>query len=233
MELGDFDPSSTAIAFTLGSEQANLPEPALTRTFDRYFTQVEERQRAGTEGDDGYTPYELRNVGALVRLGQRERALALLEILLDGQRPPAWNEWAEVVWRDARAPRFIGDMPHTWVGSSFIESVRTMFVYERDADRSLVVAAGVPLAWVEASGITLQRLPTHYGILTYSLRRTAPNAMQLTLTGDLSVPPGRIVLKPPLPQPLKAVRVNGSPITTFTADSATIEQVPADVVLEY
>src|SRR5205823_568535 len=36
VELGDFDPTSTAIAVVPGGEIGNLPEPALTRTFDRY-----------------------------------------------------------------------------------------------------------------------------------------------------------------------------------------------------
>ena len=232
-ELGDFDPTSTAIALTLGSEQAHLPAAALQHTFEKYYDHVQERQQAGPLGNDGYTPYELRNVGAFVRLGQRRRALELLDILLAGQRPPGWNEWAEVVWRDPSAPRFIGDMPHTWVGSSFIQSVRAMFAYERDADHALVIAAGIPDAWVaNDADVGVQRLPTYYGVLSYSLRRTGANAMRIQLSGDLALP-GSIVLQPPLSHPLKAVSVNGQPIQTFTADSATISEFPADVVLEY
>jgi hypothetical protein len=219
---------------TLGGEQAHLPEPALQRTFEKYCEHVQERQQAGTRGNDGYTPYELRNVGAFVRLGQRQRAFVLLDILLAGQRPPEWNEWAEVVWRDASAPRFIGDMPHTWVGSSFIRSVRTMFAYERDADRALVLAAGIPQAWVASeSGVGVKRLPTYYGVLSYNLRRVDDNTMRIVLSGDLTVPPGHIVLQPPLPQPLKSVSVNGRPIATFTTDSVTISEFPAEVVLKY
>lgn len=233
-ELGDFDPTSTAIALTLGSEQAHLPEAALLRTFEKYYAHVQERQQAGPAGNDGYTPYELRNVDAFIRLGQRQRAVELLDILLAGQRPPAWNHWAEVVWRDASAPRFIGDMPHTWVGSSFIQSVRTMFAYERDADRALVIAAGIPDAWLASDGgVGVKRLPTHYGVLNYSLRRAGANALRMVLSGDLTLPPGDIVLRPPLPQPLKLVSVNGKPIQAFTADSATISEFPAEVVLEY
>ena len=57
-----------------------------------------------------------------------------------------WNHWAEVVWRDPRTPRFIGDMPHTWVGSDFIRAARSLFVYEREADQALVIGAGIPAA---------------------------------------------------------------------------------------
>jgi hypothetical protein len=234
VELADFDPTSTAIAVTIGGEQANLPQAALRRTFDEYYAHVQEREQAGTRGDDGYTPYELRNVGAFVRLGQRQRAVDLLDILLAGQRPAAWNHWAEVVWRDRSAPRFIGDMPHTWVGSSFIQSVRTMFAYERDADGALVLAAGLPSAWVMSeTGVGVKRLPTYYGVLNYRLHRAGANALRAVLSGDLTVPPGNVVLQPPLPQPLKSVSVNGKRIQTFTADSATISEFPAEVVLEY
>ena len=190
--------------------------------------------RSPDTGGDAYTPYELRNVGAFVRLGQRQRALELLDLLLLGQRPSGWNQWAEVVWRDPTAPRFIGDMPHAWVGSSFIESVRTLFAYEREADHALVIAAGLQSAWVMSeSGITLKRLPTHYGVLNYSVHSVTPNALRVHLSGDLSLPPGHIIVQPPLPQALKAVTVNGKPLQTFTADSATISEFPAEVVLEY
>src|SRR5262249_27845588 len=54
VELRDFDPTSTAIAVTLGSELHYLPQPGLTQTFDQYLEHVQERQRR-TEGDDGYT----------------------------------------------------------------------------------------------------------------------------------------------------------------------------------
>ena len=231
VELGDFDPSSTAIALTLGSEQAHLPEPALTHTFDAYWTHVQERQ-ARTQGDEAYSPYELRNVSAFVRLGQRDRARELLDMLLAGQRPQAWNEWAEVVWRDPATPRFIGDMPHTWVGSSFIISLRDMFAYERDADRSLVVAAGIPDAWLDG-GVGVTRLPTHYGILNYTLRSDGPTTLRLRLSGDLTLPAGYIVVRPPLTSPLKAVTVNGAAVQSFTGDAATITVFPAEVVLEH
>ena len=49
--------------------------------------------------------------------------------------PAGWNQWAEVVVRDAREPRFIGDMPHGWVASDYIRSVLDLFAYERESDR--------------------------------------------------------------------------------------------------
>jgi hypothetical protein len=233
VELGDFDPTSTAFALSLGLEPGEIPEAALRRTFDLYFADFDKRQRGETEWA-GYAPYELRNVDAFVRLGERERALEILNFMLLGQRPPAWNEWAEVVWRDADIPSFIGDMPHTWIGSTFIQSVRTMFAYERESDRSLVIAAGLPKEWVlSKSGVAVKRLPTRYGILSYSLRGEGPNTLRLRLSGDLTLPAGGIVVLPPLPQPLKSVKVNGKPVDSFTADRATVREFPAEVELEY
>ena len=233
VEYGDFDSTSTAIALTIGGETENLPQDALRRTFDEYYAHVQERRGTDVQGA-AYTPYELRNVEALVLLGERERAAEILNDMLADQRPPAWNEWAELVWRDPNLPRFIGDMPHTWVMSGFILAVRNMFAYEREADGALVIAAGLPQTWVMSeSGVTLKRLPTHYGVLHFSARSQDPNALRLRLWGDMTLPPGNIVLRPPLPRPLTAVSVNGKPVQTFTADSATISEFPAEVVLTY
>jgi hypothetical protein len=109
-----------------------------------------------------------------------------------------------------------------------------MFAYERAADGALVLAAGLPQTWVMSeSGVTVKRLPTYYGVLHFSLRGEDPNALRLRLAGDLTLPPGNIVLQPPLPRPLTAVTVNGKPVQTFTADTATISEFPAEVVLTY
>lgn len=233
VELGDFDPSSTAVALEPGGELANLPQPALARTFERYYADFEQRRQGAIEWE-ALTPYELRNVAALIQLGQKEQALEILDVLLGDQRPAAWNEWAEVVWRDPTAPRFIGDMPHTWVGSSYIHSARSLFVYERESDQALVIAAGVRPEWVMSeSGVSVKRLPTYYGVLNYSLRSVGPDAVRLQLSGDLNMPPGNIVVPSPVTRPLMAVTVNGKATESFSADSVTVSEFPADVVLHY
>ena len=57
------------------------------------------------------------------------------------RRPEGWNQWAEVVVRDAREPRFLGDMPHGWVASDQIRSVLDLFAYE-DEGESIPGAGG-------------------------------------------------------------------------------------------
>jgi len=76
-------------------------------------------------------------------------------------------------------------------------------------------------------------LPTHHGVLSYSLRSVSPNVLRLQLSGDLSVPPGGIVIQPPLPRPLQAVAVNGRAIEAAGRTSVTINEFPAEVAFEY
>ena len=233
LELGDLDPTSTALAVAPGNELENLPQPALARTFDLYWENLQERLR-GAGQSDAYSPYELRNIEVFVRLGERERAYELLQVLVADQRPAGWNQWPEIVWRDRGTPNFVGDMPHTWVASGFVNALRSMLAYERENDRALVLAAGVPPSWlVGDAGVGVKRLPTHYGVLTYSLRSEGPDALRLRLSGDLSVPPGGFVLEPPLPRPLREVSVNGKPAPAVDAARVTIGEFPADVLLQY
>lgn len=223
-DLGDFDPSSTSIALDPAGEQDRLPADVLARTFARYDEELMGR-RDGSVTWEAYAPYELRNVGVLVRLGERARALAVLEALLEGRRPAAWNQWAEVVWREPDAPKFIGDMPHTWVAAGFVESVRTMFAYERDD--ALVLAHGVPRAWVEHPGGTgIDRLPTPFGTLSYLVARDDDGATRMQVRGDLVLPAGGLVLRPPLPDGPHDAEVDG---VAVAADPVVLRAVPADV----
>ncbi len=193
VELGDFDATSTAIAVFPGGELGRAPEPALRNTFERYWDFFR-RRRDGKLEWDNYTPYEIRLAGTFIRLGQPERAQALLRFFFDGQRPPAWNQWAEVVWRKPQTPRFIGDMPHTWVGSAYINAVRSMFVYEDERHDALVLAAGVPQAWLAEPGarVRIGGFPTMWGTVSYTLERRDGRCV-LRLTGTALNPPGGII----------------------------------------
>jgi len=169
-DLGDFDATSTTIALAPGREGPTLPRALVHGTFERYWKESVAR-RDGTRLWDAYTPYELRVVGTFIRLGWRDRAGQMLAFFAAHRRPAAWNQWAEVVGRDPRQPRFIGDMPHAWVASDYIRSALDMFAYARDADRALVLAAGVPVAWFDA-GFAIDRLRTPYGQIGYTVTRT-------------------------------------------------------------
>jgi hypothetical protein len=172
----------------------------------------------------------VRTAGALVRLGRRDEALQVIDYMISHQRPTGWNEWQEIIWRDATGANFIGDMPHTWVGSSFIDSVRALFAYEREQDQALVLAAGIPRGWItDGKRMAVRRLPTYYGAVSYSMESSAPDLLRMQLSGDVRLPPGNLVLRPPLERPLQSVRVNGKPIQTFSADEAIVSELPATV----
>jgi hypothetical protein len=233
VEWADFDPTATSNAVGLLGLADDLPRKQLDYTFDEYLTGFRRRHRGEMDWNN-YSAYEIRIAGALVCLGRREDACELLDFFLRDRRPRAWNQWPEISWRDPRSPGHIGDVPHTWIGAEYVLAFRTMLAYERAADRSLVLAAGIPARWLEGGAeVAVAELPTHYGLLGFSLRQTGPDAMELSISGDLAVPPGGIVLRPPLPGGLREVRVNGEPLATFDREGPVIRQCPAEVELRF
>jgi hypothetical protein len=232
VELADFDPTSTAIAFDPSDEADHLPRDAIEGTFERYWREFEAR-RSGVTAAEAFTPYEFRNVVALLRLGWKERALALLEWLVGQQRPAAWRQWPEIVWRDDRG-RFLGDLPHGWVASTFLRAVRRLFAYERDVDGALVIAAGVPEAWVrEAPGVRVHGLPTRFGPLDFTMYADEARRVRVTFGGRLRRPPGGIVVASPLALPLREVSVDGRPLPGPHGGSVRLRELPTEVVLAH
>lgn len=167
-DRGDFDATSTTVA--LHPTQVVLPATLLAATFERYWREMSERSAGRLPWRD-FTPYELRNVGALLRLGQPGRAHAMLDFFMRHQRPSAWRQWAEVVLPDPREPRFLGDMPHAWVGSDFIQAGLDLLAYEREADSTLVIGAGLKPEWLAEPEIGLSGLSTSSGPLSWRLLR--------------------------------------------------------------
>jgi len=192
-DLGDFDPTSTTIGLSPGGEEQWLPRAMVRATFERYWQESVAR-RDGTREWKDYTPYEWRNVGAMVRLGWRDRALAMADFFMADRRPAGWNKWAEVVGREPREPRFIGDMPHGWVASDFINAVLDMLAFERFEDDALVLGAGIPRAWLEGEGIRVERLRTPYGPLSFALRAEGGRGI-LSYRLEGTPPPGGLVFR--------------------------------------
>ena len=232
VELGDFDATSTTVGIAPGGELTRLPREAVEHTFQRYLDSTAARF-AGSTSWEAYTPYELRTVGTFVRLGRKADAHRLLDWFFRDQRPQGWNHWAEVVWRDVREPRFIGDMPHTWVGSDYIRSVMDMFVYEREQDEALVIGAGIPAAWArEGNGVAIRNVPTYYGRLSYTVRATETEATY-ELSGDVVVPFGGIVIKSPLDGAIREALVDGRDAERNSEGDIVVHAVPARVVLRH
>lgn len=233
VELGDFDATSTTISLYPCNELGNLPADLLQNTFDKYWDFTQTRALPETNWAN-YTPYEVRTIGSFIFLDQPERAHWLTKYFLNDQRPLGWNHWAEVVWKDRRLPRFIGDMPHTWVGSDFINSMRAMFVYENEYDSTLVIGAGLKQEWIDATeGMSLENLPTYYGEVSYSIKKEN-NSYKVKFFGNAKIPSGGIVLKNFNSKKLpKNILVNGKEVKNFLNNAITIKSFPAEIKIDY
>jgi hypothetical protein len=228
-ELADFDPTATTIALDPTGARDLLPQRELLRTFERYDEEFR-RRRDFPPSWDAYTPYEIRTVGTFVRLNWRERAHALLDFFLEGRRPAPWNQWAEVVGSEPRAPRFVGDMPHAWVGADFIRSVLDLFAWERAEDGALVLAAGIPAGWLRGGpAVAVRGLRTPHGLLDYTLR-SEKRGLRFSVRG-LGMPEGGLALRPPLEAPPRRVTVNGQRVP-FSGEELVIRKLPAEVLFE-
>jgi hypothetical protein len=225
VEWADFDPTATANALYLFDVPEGLDRKAVDRTFDMYLEEWR-RKRSGAVESANYTPYEIRIIGAFVRLGRRDAALELLRFFLSDRRPRAWNQWPEIAWRDLKAPAHIGDLPHTWIAGEYVLAVRSLFAYEREADQSLILAAGLAPEWIEGAGVRVNGMPTLRGALSYSLRRVDGDTLRCEIGGGIT---GKIVLRPPLAAPLRSVMVDGAACTSFDAYSVTVPHAPAQV----
>jgi hypothetical protein len=232
-ELGDFDATSTTVSLTPCNELLHLPKPQIYNTFNKYYDYFTKRKN-NTIDWVNYTPYENRVIGSFIMLNEPERAQELIDFFLHDQRPQGWYHWAEVVWKDKRTAKYIGDMPHTWVGSDFINSIRSMFVYENEYDASLVLASALYQDWIDApEGMSVAHLPTYYGEISYSIKKEA-NKYHFKILGDLKLPANGMKIQnfngSKMP---KKVTVNGKEIHSFTDKYLQIMQSPADVVIEY
>ncbi len=233
VELGDFDATSTTIALTPCNELNNLPKPQVYNTFDKYYEFFKNR-RDGKIDWINYTPYENRLIGSFILLGQPERAHQLIEFFLHDQRSQGWDQWAEVVWKDYRFPGCIGDMPHTWVGSDFINAIRAMFVYENEYDQSLVLASALYQDWIDSpTGMSVENLPTYYGEISYSIKKDKDHYV-FSIFGDVKLPSNGIKIKNfnGSKLPVK-VTVNGEEQKGFTNKEISVKEFPADVVIYY
>jgi hypothetical protein len=204
----DFDPTSTTIALSPTDAAAALPRELLMATFEKAWSEFVAR-RDGNKAWDVYTPYEFRQVSALVRLEEPERAHALLDYYMLDRRPAAWNQWSEVISRLEREPHFIGDMPHTWVGSDFIRAVLDLFAYADLEAGSLVIGAGLPRSWLQGEGIRVHGLRTPYGEVSYTARDEG-GQVRVDLEGS-TMPPGSYVL-PAFQKGDVIVTFNGTPV---------------------
>jgi hypothetical protein len=228
-DLGDFDATSTTIGISPLEIEDVLPPAALDRTLEKYWTFFSDRA-SGRAAWEAFTPYELRIVGAMARYGWRDRANALLEYFMAYRRPAGWAAWAEVVWHDEREARFIGDLPHTWVGAEFARSVLDMLAFERSRDSTIVIGAGVPRRWLEGNGVRVRHLATRDGPLSYTMMARGDSVFVRIEAGAAA--PGGIVIRAPGPAAGFAhARVNGREVAPGPRGELVVRALPAEVTL--
>ncbi|HEY4081554.1 MAG TPA: discoidin domain-containing protein [Burkholderiaceae bacterium] len=208
-DRGDVDPTSSTMALDPAQGADLVPTELLATTFTQYAADAAARA-AGTRPQGDYTPYELRNIGALIRLGHADEAQALLDFFFADQRPRAWRQWAEVVGREARTPRFIGDMPHAWVSSDFLRSALDIFGYENETDHTIVIGAGITSAWRHAGDVGVSGLMLSGQRLDWQLQRRGAG-WHLSIT---QTPAARLLLAWPGTDPLpRATFKKGQPLS--------------------
>ncbi|HFF2844004.1 TPA: discoidin domain-containing protein [Stenotrophomonas maltophilia] len=215
-DLGDGDPTGVSIALDPTGTQSVLPAEALKTTFARYLEDVRKRNQPGALY--AYTPYEIRNVLSYVHLGQPQAADELLQGLLHDRRPLEWQVLAEVVHSRLRFPRYLGDMPHTWIGAEY---GRTLFgMLMREDDDALSLLPGTPLSWVAGDGLAVERLPTAYGTLQMQARQR-DGTLTVTLGKGLRSGTAVKVWWPARTMP-KTVRVDGHSVSDFDAEGVRL-----------
>ena len=198
VEWADFDPTATANAISQLDFADALPHGPLQKTFATYLEGFRRRQDPQLPWTN-YSAYEIRIIGALVRLGKRAEANELLEFFLADQRPAEWNQWPEISWRDPRSPGHLGDLPHTWIAAEYVLALCSMIASEREADDSLVLAAGMPCAWIAGDGFEVRGLPTRHGKLDFRIAMSNPDTIQVSVDGLREMPAGGLWIEPPLP----------------------------------
>ncbi|MFZ0613801.1 MAG: discoidin domain-containing protein [Desulfobacterales bacterium] len=232
VEFGDFDPAATSVAISLLNEAPLLPRQETRHTFDKYLAGLRERAAGGAWNN--YSAYEIRIIGALVRLDRRDEAIELMEFMLADRRILPWNQWPEISWRDPSSPSFIGDLPHSWISAEYLLAICSLFAYEREEDKALVIAAGVAQKWLaDGSTVGVAHLPTYYGKISCSLHMENASTLRLVLGGDLRVPPGGIVARPPLLRPVRQVLINERKLATFSDGEFVCGECPAEIVVRF
>lgn len=193
VEKADFDAPSTAIAVLPTEESQYLPQVPLYNTFGIFWSE-QFLPSLSTGPKWSYSPYAMRIAEVFVLLDQREKAVKMLEEFMRLRRPLAWNGWAEGIPADDRKPWFVGDLPHTWVASIYINSFRSLFVYEKDG--RLVLGHGIPQKWLlSKEGVSIGNFPTYYGTISYSIKEEK-GGLRIKVSGKARPPEGFVFILP-------------------------------------
>jgi hypothetical protein len=230
VEWADFDPTALANAVALFDGVPGFALDEVRATFAKFVSDWRAK-RTGALDWANYTAYEIRIVGALIRLGDRESALELLRFFLRDRRPLHWNQWPEITWRDPESPGHIGDVPHTWIAAEYLLVVRTLFAYETAEGDALVVGAGLAPEWLDGAGVKIEAMPTAFGPLCARIWREPNGIIHADFEGGIRIPSGGIVFVPPLGPGSWQSSINGAAAEPISEGRIPISQLPASLLL--
>jgi hypothetical protein len=230
VEWADFDPTATSNAIAQLDFADALPGGPLEEMLATYLDGFHRKHRGEMKWNN-YTAYEIRIIGAFVRLGKRAEANELLEFFLSDRRPLEWNQWPEITWRDSRSPGHLGDVPHTWIAAEYLLALASMVASEREATDAVVLASGMPWDWISGEApFAVTGLPTRFGLLDFSIHAPTPERIEIVVGGTLTMPPDGIIIAPPLPTGLKisaGLDSSGRSLTINAAgDSISVTTLP-------
>jgi hypothetical protein len=111
-------------------------------------------------------------------------------------------------------------LPHLYSATQQLRLLRMLLL--REAGDGLLLAYGMPAAWLEAgSAISVRNAPTHFGRISFEIRG---NLGSREATANVVPPPGRPRIRLRLRTPL------GWPLTSVTVDVREWKQFKKDVV---
>lgn len=231
VEWADFDPTATSNAIAQLDFADNLPEEPLHNMLETYLDGFR-KKHGGEIPWLNYTAYEIRIIGAFIRIGKRNEAKELLDFFLSDRRPCEWNQWPEITWRDPRSPGHLGDVPHTWIAAEYMLAVASMVASEREGTEKMVLAAGLPWEWISGTdGFAVKGLRTRHGQLEFSLKVSSLDEIHFSIGEGLILPPGDLHIAPPIPPGMRISSATLDDSSVLEPDegenSITIRRLPA------
>lgn len=235
VEWADFDPTATANAIAQLDFADDLPAVPLHQMLDTYMDGFRRKHR-GEIPWLNYTAYEIRIIGAFVRIGKRGEAHELLDFFLSDRRPVEWNQWPEITWRDPRSPGHLGDVPHTWIAAEYMLALVSMVASEREASEEMILASGLPWSWISPeNGFSVRGLMTRYGKLDFQMSVPETLCIAFHIGDGISLPPGGLFVAPPLPPGQRirqAISTGGHPLLIDAAGvTVAVTTLPVSATL--
>lgn len=191
-DLGDEDASSVSIGIYPTEQSQYFPKEWYLHTFQLYYQKtVLPRLQNGLK--NSYTPYEIRNIHSFIELGMKSEAWKALKYFMNDCRPLNWNHLAEVVHPELRQPQYIGDMPHTWVGTELILCIRNILLEEKEGQ--IFLTRGIDWSVVKiGEQITVHDMPTYFGKVSFEIKKLSDHQFDTKIWGDAKPPKGFVVV---------------------------------------